>query len=252
MARVFRGVRESDGATVAVKVLKLDLAGDETYRRRFLHEARGAASVRHPNLLSIVDAGADDGVHYLALEYVPARTLSDRIGAEGPLPIANVVRLADEVSSALDALHDADLVHRDVKASNILLRDDGTAVLGDFGLVRGPGYTALTVPGQLLGTLAYVAPELIRGDPASPASDVYALGCTVYEALAGATPFASYGAFRVGLAHLDEQPADPSAARSDCPPPFGRAVLLALAKNPDLRPLPATGYARALRAAAGL
>ena len=252
MARVFRARRSGDDAEVALKVLKTDLAADDTYRRRFVHEARAASGVRNAHLVPILDAGEADGHPYLAVAYVAGRTLADRLRADGPLPRDEIVRLAVELASGLDALHAADLVHRDVKSSNVLIAADGTALLTDFGLARGPGYTALTRPGQVVGTLHYLAPELIRGEAATPASDLYALGCTVYECVAGRTPFGGRSIFQVGTGHLDDEPDDPGAGRAEWHPTLSRAVLLALRKDPAARPASAGTYARGIRAAADL
>jgi serine/threonine-protein kinase len=251
MAHVFRAAREPDGAVVALKLMKVKLVGADVYRRRFDHEVRAAADVRHENLVPILDAGELEGRPYIAAAYVDGETLEERVRRNGPLALAGVVRLATEVAAGLDALHQAGIVHRDVKASNILLNSEGTAMLTDFGLVRGARYTKLTKPGQVMGTLEYLAPELILGEQATAASDVYALGCTVYEALTGRTPFAGKGVFQIGTAHLDEEPPDPVTSRADCGPALARAACLALAKDPGHRPLTATAYARALGAAAG-
>ena len=129
------------------------------------------------------------------------------------------MRLAAEVGAGLDALHERGIVHRDVKPANILLDADGMAVLGDFGLAKGRAWTVLTRPGQVLGTLDYLAPELIRGEPAGPMSGLYALGCVLYECVAGAPPFAGRGILRIGMAHLEEEPGDPAAGRADIPRP---------------------------------
>lgn len=252
MANVFRAVREEDGAEFALKILKGDLSGNETYRRRFVHEARAAAGVRHEHLVPIADAGQVDGRPYLAVVYVPGCTLADRIRDEGPLPREHVVRIAVEVAAGLDALHGAGLVHRDVKSSNILLATDGAAMLTDFGLARGPGYTVLTRPGQVVGTLHYLAPELIRGEAALPATDIYALGCTVYECVTGRTPFGGRSIFQVGTGHLEDEPPDPGAGRVGWHPTLSRAVLLALRKDPAARPPTAGAYAHGIRAAANL
>ncbi len=252
MARVFLAAREPDGQEVALKLMKADLSAQDVYRRRFLHEARTAAEVRHENLVPILDAGEANGRPYLAARYVPGRTLEHRIRSGGALALADVVRVAEEVAAGLDALHAAELVHRDVKPSNVLLDDEGTALLTDFGLARGPAYTVLTRPGQVVGTLHYLAPELIRGQPATVASDVYGLGCLVFECVAGETPFGGRSIFEIGAAHLDEEPQAPGAERDDWHPTLSRAVLLALRKDPAQRPPTAGGYARGIRAAAEL
>jgi serine/threonine-protein kinase len=253
MGIVFRATRQrdgdADGGVVALKVLRGELSGDDTFRRRFEHEARSAAEVRNPHLVAILEAGEADGRHYLATEFVPGRTLDERIREEGPLPLADVIRAATELGAALDGLHEAGIVHRDVKASNVLLRADGTAMLTDFGLAKGQAYTVLTQPGQVMGTLDYLAPELIRGEEAGAASDLYALGCSTYECLTGTTPFGGRSGFQIGLAHLDEEPPDPRLARPECPPDFSAAVLRALEKDPFSRPATASAYARGLATA---
>jgi serine/threonine-protein kinase len=158
------------------------------------------------------------------------------------------VRVAEEVAAGLDALHAAGIVHRDIKPQNILFDDSGTAMLTDFGLAKGRAYTVLTKPGQVIGTLDYLAPELIKGSPASPASDVYGLGCVAFECVAGGAPFSDRSLLEVGMAHLEDQPPDPIANRADLPPALGAAVLTALAKEPESRPA-AGAYAEGLRAA---
>ena len=249
MGIVFRAVRDDDGASVALKVLRDELSGDETFRRRFEHEARSAAEVRSPHLVAVLEAGEAGGRYYLASEFVQGRTLEECVRDDGPLPLAEVVRIAAELGAALDALHGAGIVHRDVKAANVLLREDGTALLTDFGLAKGEAYTVLTKPGQVMGTLDYLAPELIKGDDATPASDVYALGCSTYECLTGTTPFGSRSILEIGLAHLEEEPPDPRQSRPDCPPELAAAVLRALEKEPSERPATASVYARDLGAA---
>jgi serine/threonine-protein kinase len=249
MGIVFRATQASDGAEVALKVLKLDLTGDETYERRFLHEARAAAVVRHENLVSILDAGEVDGRHYIAADYISGSTLEDRILIRGPLGVDAIVTLAREVAAGVEALHENGIVHRDIKASNVLLAD-GKAMLTDFGLAKSPAYTVLTRPGQVMGTLEYLAPELIRGEPATPASDLYALGCVIFECAAGKTPFGDRSLFQVGIAHLDEEPSDPGAGRDDWPPALSAAVLEALRKDASLRPVGTTAYADLLERAA--
>jgi serine/threonine-protein kinase len=251
MGLVFRAVRDEDGAEVALKVLKIDLTDDDVYRQRFVHEARSASEVRHANLVPILDAGDVDGRSYLASAYVRGRSLQDAVRGDGPLGVADVVRVVGEIAAGLDALHVQGLVHRDIKSANILLDEHGTAMLTDFGLAKGRAYTVLTRPGQVMGTLDYLAPELIKGQPATPATDLYALGCVAFECAAGNPPFSDRSVLQVGMAHLDEEPSDPGAGRDDWPPALTAVLLSALEKEPDARPASAGAYAMALRAAAG-
>jgi serine/threonine-protein kinase len=244
MGQVFRAAHGQTGARVALKLLRPELAGDQGLIRRLLREGRAARTVEHRHLVGLLDAGEADGQHFLALELVPGISVGDRLAAEGPLPLDDVVRIAAGVGAGLDALHGAGIVHRDVKPSNVLLDADGAARITDFGLAKGRDYSALTLPGQMLGTMDYLAPELIRGEEPSAASDVYAFGCLVYACVAGRPPFAGRGLFGVGAGHLDEEPPDPCALRADAPEGFGDAVRFALRKAPADRPSTATAYAR--------
>jgi serine/threonine protein kinase len=249
MGVVYRAVRSPDQQRVALKILKPELLGDEVYRKRFLHEARAAQEVQHSHLVPVLEAGEASGQQYLAVAYVEGGTLESLIRTAGPPDLATVVRITAQVGAGLDALHANGLVHRDVKPSNIMLDEDHAAYLTDFGLARGRGYTVLTKPGQVMGTLDYIAPELIKGEPASPASDVYALGCTVHECLAGQPPFAHKARLEAAVAHLEEEPPDPCAGRDDLPSQLSWAVHRALAKDPAQRPPTATAYARMLQVA---
>ncbi len=251
MGIVFRAVREPDGLVVALKVLRPELDHDEVFRHRFVHEARAAGEVQHRHLVPIVDAGEADGRSYLAVAFVDGRTLEETLGRDGPLPIDAVVRLVRHVGSGLDALHASGIVHRDVKPSNVLIDERGSAMLTDFGLAKGRAYTVLTRPGQVIGTLDYLAPELIRGQPATPATDIYALGCVGFECVAGRPPFGDKGPFQVGLAHLEEPPPNPCAGRPELSARVSAAILTALGKDPERRPATAGEYAGLLRAAAG-
>jgi serine/threonine protein kinase len=249
MGLVFRATRTADGREVALKVLKLDLADDLLFQHRFRQEARAAAEVHEPHLVPIIEASDADGRHYLAVDYMDGGSLTDRIAESGTLGGAELVRVVSEVAAGLDALHEAGIVHRDIKPQNILFSADGTAMLTDFGLAKGRAYTVLTKPGQVMGTLDYLAPELIRGDPATAQTDVYALGCVAFECVAGRAPFADKSLFQVGLAHLEEPPPDPCAERPELPAGLGAAVLTALEKPPDARPQSAGAYADLLRVA---
>jgi serine/threonine-protein kinase len=249
MGAVFSATRSDTGERVALKVIKLELAADRLYQQRFLHEARAAAEIEHQHLVNVLEVGEAEGRQYLAMPLVEGRTLEDRIAADGPLPAEDIVRLAREVGAGLDALHAAEIIHRDIKPSNIILRHDGSAALTDFGLAKGTGYSRLTQPGQIVGTLDYLAPERIRGEDATPASDIYAVGCVVFEALSGKPPFGHKSIMQVAFAHLEETPPDPLPERPDIPPAFGAAVLTALEKAPGSRPATAGAYADVLAAA---
>jgi serine/threonine-protein kinase len=247
---VFGAVATDDDTVVALKVLKRVLSGNEVYRQRFVREARVAKEVRHRHLVPILDLGEARGHHYLAVAHVDGGSLADLIESRGRLSVDEAVQLAAEVASALDALHRHDIVHRDVKPSNVMLDREGRAAVTDFGLAKGPAYTVLTKPGQVMGTLDYIAPELIRGESTGPAADVYALGCVVYECLAGTPPYAHRRLFEITAAHLDDPPPDVSAARPDVPRSLAEILQAAMAKDAAARPRTGTAFAHLLRAAA--
>jgi serine/threonine protein kinase len=249
MGIVFRASRVEDGREVALKVLKIGLASDLLFQHRFRQEARAAAEVREPHLVPIIEASEADGRHYLAVDYVAGGSLTDRIAGQGPLGAAELVRLVSEIAAGMDALHAAGIVHRDIKPQNILFATDGTAMLTDFGLAKGRAYTVLTQAGQVMGTLDYLAPELLQGKPATPFTDIYALGCVAFEAVVGRAPFADKSMFQVGLAHMEEPPPDPGADRPDLGPEVSAALLTALEKAPEARPQSAGAYADQIRSA---
>ena len=235
--------RSDEGETVALKVLRAELAGNDTYRARFVREARTAGEVRHRHLVSVLDAGEAAGACYLAAAFVAGGSLADRLHA-ARLELRDVAGIVGGIAGGLDALHAAGIVHRDVKPANVMLDEEGNALLADFGLAKSRAYTLLTMPGQVIGTLDYLAPELIRGEPATVASDVYALGCVAYECATGAPPFAGRGMIGTGMAHLEEEPPDPGLESG-----VSFALLQPLAKDPAKRPSTATAFATMLHVA---
>jgi serine/threonine protein kinase len=248
MGKVF-GARHEDGTQVALKILKPELAEDYIFRARFDQEARAAAEVHNEHLVPIFEAGEADGVHFLAVAYLPGGSLADRLAAEGTLSPEMAAQVISEIARGLHSLHEAGIVHRDVKPGNVLFDADGGAKLTDFGLAKGRAYTVLTQPGQVIGTLDYLAPELIRGEPATPLSDLYALGCVAYECVVGAAPFADKTFFEIGLAHLEEAPVDPNERCPGLPPTLCAAILSTLEKDAASRPASAAAFADLLGAA---
>ena len=245
---VFAAVADDD-TVVALKVLKRVLSDNDVYRQRFVREARVASEVRHRHLVPILDLGEARGHQYLAAAHVDGGSLAELIETGGPLSLDQALQLAAEVASALDALHASGIVHRDVKPSNVMLDREGRAAVTDFGLAKGPAYTVLTRPGQVMGTPDYIAPELIRGEESGPPADVYALGCMVYECLSGAPPFGDRHVLAVVNAHLEGTPPDLSELRPDVPRALAEVVDGAMAKQPAERPRTGTAFAHLLRAA---
>jgi serine/threonine protein kinase len=246
-----------DGGRLALKVVKDDYARDETFRRRFSREARIAQTVKHPNVVPVVATGEFHGVPYMAQRFIEGRSegrslsLDEKLKEEGPLDLDTALRVCADVAAGLEALWAAGMVHRDVKPANILLDTEGRGYITDFGLAKDTQGSLLTLPGQALGSMDYMAPEQIRGEPVSAATDVYALGCVMYESLCGRPPFAEAQGMRILWAHLQDQPVDPCSRRPDLPPEFARALLVAMAKRPEDRPQSAGEYARMLATAAG-
>jgi serine/threonine protein kinase len=246
---VVYSARAPSGEQVAVKVLRPERTGDAVARARFLREARIAASIESRHLVPIVALGETEDTIYLVMPFYARGSLAGRL-RDGPLDLAETVTLAAQVARGLDALHERDILHRDVKPSNVLVDDQGRAALSDFGLAWTPDSTRLTEIGTVLGTLHYLAPELIEGAEATAASDIYGLGCVLYECVCGSPPFgdAAHTA-EIGFAHLVEEPADPRERQPHIPEDVSVALLSALSKNPTDRPTTATALGRMLHLA---
>jgi serine/threonine-protein kinase len=251
MGRVYRA-SAGDGSAVALKLVKRDLARDETFRRRFQREARIAQTVRNPHVVPVRDTGELDGVPYLAAEFIEGVALEQKLELEGRLDLATTVSICAQVADGLQALWDAGMVHRDVKPGNILIDLSGKAYITDFGLAKDSHGSVLTRPGQPLGSIDYMPPEQIRGEPVTGAADVYSLGCVVFECVDGRPPFADREGMRVLWAHLQDEPPEPSPDRADISPRFREALKAALRKQPAERPSTSVEYARSLSEAAGI
>jgi serine/threonine protein kinase len=249
---VVYGASTPDGTRVALKLVKADYARDDTFRHRFNREARIAQTIAHPHVVPVLDTGEYDGLPYLTERFVEGGSLHDKLGREQRLDVPTAVRVCTQVAEGLEALWAAGMVHRDIKPGNILLDLNGDAHITDFGLAKDTKGTALTLPGQALGSMDYMAPEQIRGEPVTAATDIYALGCVMFECLRGRPPFADRQGMRVLWAHLQDEPSDPCEGRNDIPPGFSEAVKLGLRKDPEQRPKTSTAYARALSEAAGI
>jgi serine/threonine-protein kinase len=245
MGVVFRATDGRDGRKVALKLLRSELADDPAYVRRFVREGEIALELRHPHVVSVLERGESSGALYLAAEFVAGRPLAEVV-AEGVLNAAEAARITAQLAGALDAVHELGLVHRDIKPANVILTPSGTALLTDFGVARGAADATLTKAGHVVGTVDYLAPEVIRGEPATPSSDIYSLGCLVYECISGRPPFAHLPVVDACLAHLRDAPPPLRGVTQ----PFADSLLHALAKVPAARPATAMAYARLLRTAA--
>jgi len=245
-----------DGGRVALKLVKDDYARDETFRRRFYREARIAQTVQHPNVVPVLTTGEHEGLPYMAQRFIEGpggagMSLDDKLKRDGPLDMQTAVQVCTDVAAGLEALWAAGMVHRDVKPANILLDETGRCYITDFGLAKDTQGSLLTLPGQALGSMDYMAPEQIRGEAVGAATDIYALGCVMYECMCGRPPFAEVQGMRILWAHLQDPPPDPRSVRPEIPEEFSRTLLVALEKDSAKRPQTAGEYARMLAAAAG-
>jgi serine/threonine protein kinase len=236
MATVFQAHDRLLDREVAVKVLRDQYSSDPVFLARFTREARHAARLSHPGLVTVFDTGVQEGTAFIVMELVRGRTLRQVLTSDGRLPVTEAVRIAASVCEVLDVAHHAGIVHRDIKPGNILLSDDGRIRVFDFGIARTDGSDALTRTATVLGTAAYIAPEQAAGRAAGPQSDLYAVGCVLVEMLTGAPPFAADDPIALLYQHIHDQPAAPSASRSEVPPALDAVTLRLLAKDPADRP----------------
>jgi hypothetical protein len=238
MARVYVATDRVLERQVAVKVLSPSDAQDPVFVERFRREARAAARLSHPNIVAVFDSGSDADQPYLVMEYVPGQSLAQLLARQGRLAPRRAVELAIQVCAALAAAHAQGLVHRDIKPANVLVSPDGQVQVSDFGIVKAAAATTLTGTGTVLGTAAYLSPEQAQGGPVDARSDLYGLGCVLYELLCGSPPFGS-GADRspvaVATRHVSEPPEPPSARNPQVDPALEAVVLTALAKDPAQR-----------------
>jgi class 3 adenylate cyclase/tetratricopeptide (TPR) repeat protein len=238
MAIVYLAEHPNLGRKVALKLLSAELADDESFRARFMREARLAAGIEHPNIVPVHDAGEAEGLLYIAMRYVEGVDLAKLLEREGKLPLDRSTRILAQVAAALDAAHAKGLVHRDVKPSNVLLAPgegpggEDHAYLADFGLARPQlGVSSHTQVGDLYGTVDYMAPEQLVGRPTDARTDVYALSCLAYECLVGEPPFRRDTVIATASAHLHDEPTPPSERNPELPMQLDPVLLKGLAKD---------------------
>jgi serine/threonine protein kinase len=237
---------------VALKLVEPEVARDPVVRERLRREARAVASIDHPNVVPLYEAGEEDGTVYIATRWIEGTELGALIHDEGPLDPVRAARTAAQIAAALDTAHGKGLVHRDVKPSNVILTDEGHVYLTDFGLAkRAQTAPGLTKADQMLGTVDYVAPEQIEGSEPDARGDLYSLGCVLFEMLTGAPPFADQkGAMGKMWAQVNAKPPSLRRWRDDVPAALEDVMLGAMAKDPDARPT-AAAFEEAVMAAVG-
>jgi serine/threonine-protein kinase len=234
MADVYLAEDEELGRRIAIKILNDRHANDEQFVERFRREAKNAAGLSHPNIVSIYDRGEAEGTYYIAMEYLDGRSLKELVVARGPLPIGDAIDATRQVLSALRFAHRKGVVHRDIKPHNVMADADGRLKVTDFGIARA-GVSQMTEAGSIIGTAQYLSPEQARGAAVDQRSDLYSVGVVLYEMLTGKTPFTGETPVEIAMKHLSDPPRPPSLERPDISPDLDMVVLRALAKNTDDR-----------------
>jgi serine/threonine-protein kinase len=234
MARVHRGTDRRLGRAVAIIVLAEPFDRDRAFVARFEREARAAARLSHPNIVSVFDTGSDHGTPFIVMELVDGVTLADRLAREGPLPPSEAARISAEVAQALAAAHGAGVIHRDVKPGNVMLSSGGGVKVVDFGIAHASSAEEITRTGVVLGSPRYLSPEQAQGAPGDERSDLYGVGCVLYEMLTGRPPFEGGDPIATLYRHVHEDPVPPSAVRP-VPRDLERVVLRCLEKDPARR-----------------
>jgi len=234
MANVYLAEDQELGRRVAIKILNDRHAGDEQFVERFRREAKNAAALSHPNIVSIYDRGEAEGTYYIAMEYLDGRSLKELIVQRGPAPVTVAVEYARQILSALRFAHRHGIVHRDIKPHNVLVDAEGRVKVTDFGIARA-GASQMTEAGSIVGTAQYLSPEQARGTDVDQRSDLYSLGIVLYELLTGTLPFNGDTPVEIAMKHLSTVPDAPSARRPEVPRELDLIVTRALAKDPAER-----------------
>jgi serine/threonine-protein kinase len=247
MATVYLAMDTRLDREVALKVMHAELARDEEFVRRFIGEAKSVARLSHQNVVAVFDQGSDGPFLYLAMEYVPGRTLKELLTERGRFAPAAALDIMAGVLDGLAAAHASGIVHRDVKPENVLLAPDGRLKVADFGLARAQATAAHTRAGLLIGTVAYLPPEQVTGDSMGPRSDVYSAGVVLFELLTGRQPFTGDSPIAVAYQHVNQDVPAPSALVPGIPVAVDRLVLAATSRDPAMRPADAGEFARAVR-----
>src|SRR5918911_309714 len=234
MANVYLAEDQELGRRVAIKILNDRHAGDDQFIERFRREAKNAAGLSHPNIVSIYDRGEAEGTYYIAMEFLDGRSLKELIISRGPTPIRIAIDYTRQILAAIGHAHRNGIVHRDIKPHNVVVDPEGRLKVTDFGIARS-GASQMTEVGSIIGTAQYLSPEQARGSPVDQRSDLYSVGIVLYEMLTGKVPFTGDTPLEIAMKHLSEVPVPPSEIRPELPESLDLVVLRALAKDPDDR-----------------
>lgn len=231
MAHVYKAHCRLLNRTVAVKVLRGDLEGGDEFIERFNTEAQSAAGLTHPNIVSIYDVGEDKGCHYIVMEYIDGITLKEYIKKKGKIPCREAAYIAEQICAALEAAHEKNIVHRDIKPHNIMITSDNRVKVTDFGIARASTNATMQVGDSILGSVHYISPEQARGGYVDCKSDIYSLGIVLYEMLTGKVPFESDSPVAVAMKHLEERPVPPCEIDPEIPAELQEIVMKAISKE---------------------
>ena len=248
MADVFLAEDEQLGRKVALKLLYQRFAEDPGFVERFRREAQSAAGLQHPNVVSVYDRGSYDGTYYIAMEYLPGRSLKQLIRDEAPLDPVRAIDITLQILRAARFAHRRGVIHRDLKPHNVIVDDQDNAKVTDFGIARA-GASDMTETGSIMGTAQYLSPEQAQGHAVSAGSDLYSIGVVLYEMLTGRVPFDAESAVTIALKHVSEAPPPMTVINPSVPPELEQVVMWALNKNPVDRPANADQFITALEQA---
>lgn len=235
MALVYRAQDILLNRNVAIKVLRQQFVNDEEFIRRFRREAQSAASLSHPNVVSVYDVGQEDDIHYIVMEYVEGQNLNEIIKERAPLQVDEAIRIASQIADALDHAHHNQIIHRDIKPHNILIGRNGRVKVTDFGIARAVTSTTITQTGSVVGSVHYFSPEHAKGVATGEKSDLYSLGIVLYQMLTGRLPFLGESPISVALKHLQEHFEEPRAVNPMIPQSVENIILKSMRKNPGER-----------------